>query len=417
MPGKNAVYGSKPLDQDVLTLARERMDHLYDMFDHVAVSFSGGKDSTVILNLAVEAATKAGRLPVRAIHFDEEAVSPDTERYVRNVWNREDVDLEWYTTPIRHRNACSDDEAEWFPWAPEDEDIWCRPMPPEGISRIDGYDSDDPAKRLYIPNLCPTLFDPVKHGTSVQVMGIRADESMRRRQAVSRRRHDNYIIVENAPTAPGGLMKAYPIYDWKIEDVWIAPRELGWETNYEYQVQSMHGISPSQQRVAPPYGEQPVRRLSMWAACYPELWDRMVERVEGAPAAARYATTELWGAGDRKMILKPEGMTWQEAIAQAIEAHPPDKRKWVAGKVKRTIGTHHRKVPRAPILDDVPHPLTGVSWQYLYRLAVRGDYKDRMQPDWELPQRSDVEGTRKAIEVYEAARARWEEQQRVNNIG
>lgn len=419
MAGKNAVYGSKELDEDVLTLARARMRHLYEVFDHVCIQFSGGKDSTVVLNLAIEAAEELGRLPVRVVHFDEEAISPDTEAYVRRVSQDPRVALEWYCVPIRHRNACSDDEAEWFPWAPEDEHRWCRPRPAEALTEITGvsgtYTGERPEDRRYIPQLPGYVFDPPTMGTCVQVMGIRAAESMRRRQAVSRRRHDNYIIAE-AEAPAGGVMKAYPIYDWRTEDVWVAPRVLGWDTNQEYAVQSMHGIPPAQQRVAPPFGEQPIRRLDMWKTCYPELWDKMVNRVEGAAAAARYSRTELWGMGDRQEIVKPHDKTWQEAIADAIAAHPPEWRKWVAGKVKRTIGTHHRKAPYAPILDDVPHPLSGVSWNYLYRLAVRGDYKDRMQPDWELPQRSDIEGTKAAIRRYEQARARHEEQERVNRL-
>lgn len=415
-----AVYGSKKLlDQDVLTLARERMRHLYTVFDHVCISFSGGKDSTVVLNLAIEAAREMGKLPIRVVHFDEEAVSPDTEAYVRRVSQDPDVALEWYALPIRHRNACSDDEAEWFPWAPEDEYRWCRPKPPEALETITGgfgtYTGLERDDRRYIPDLPGFIFDPVRDGTAVQVLGIRADESMRRRQAVSRRRHDNYIIPEGAVPS-GSVMKAYPIYDWTTADVWIAPRELGWDTNHEYAVQAMSGLAPSSQRVAPPFGEQPLRSLHRWKVCYPDLWDKMVERVEGAAAAARYANTELWGMGDRSEVLKPPDKTWQEAIADAIAAHPPEWRKHVAKRVRGFMQIHHHRVPYAPILDDVPHPLTGLSWHFLYRLAVRGDYKERLQPDWELPARNDIEGTKAAISRYEAARARYEEQQRVNRI-
>ena len=57
------------MDWDVLAAARERFRILYQRLDTVVVSFSGGNDSTVCLHLALEAASQAGKLPVRARDF------------------------------------------------------------------------------------------------------------------------------------------------------------------------------------------------------------------------------------------------------------------------------------------------------------------------------------------------------------
>ena len=59
----------KPLDVDVFTAARARMKYVYDEFDTVVVSWSGGKDSSCCLELALEAARDA--LPL----IDEPALS------------------------------------------------------------------------------------------------------------------------------------------------------------------------------------------------------------------------------------------------------------------------------------------------------------------------------------------------------
>jgi predicted phosphoadenosine phosphosulfate sulfurtransferase len=98
---------AKITERDVLTAARERFDTLYRRFDRVAVMFSGGKDSTVCLHLAIEAARAHGKLPVEAIFYDEEAIYPTTIEYVRRMMTSPDVKLYWYCVPVQHRNAAS----------------------------------------------------------------------------------------------------------------------------------------------------------------------------------------------------------------------------------------------------------------------------------------------------------------------
>ena len=77
------ILPRKVVDENVYDLAIERLTYAYEIFDSIHVSFSGGKDSTVCLNLAYEVAKKLGRLPLHVHFFDEEAIPFETERYVR----------------------------------------------------------------------------------------------------------------------------------------------------------------------------------------------------------------------------------------------------------------------------------------------------------------------------------------------
>ena len=48
-------------DKSVLTATRERIAESFDNFERLYISFSGGKDSTVMTHLVMEEAKKRGR--------------------------------------------------------------------------------------------------------------------------------------------------------------------------------------------------------------------------------------------------------------------------------------------------------------------------------------------------------------------
>lgn len=347
---------------DVLTAARERFATLFDRFDHVSVSFSGGKDSTVCLHLALEAARERGRLPLDVLFWDEEAIHDQTIEYVERVRAMPEVRLRWLCVPIRHRNACSRQQPYWYPWAEEDRALWCRPLP-EGAERsIPGF-----SRGMTMPESAPRAF-PRDVGTWADVRGLRADESVRRYGAVSKRMKDNWI---------GGPSKHWwpvsPIYDWTTVDVWTAPKLFGWDYNKTYDLLLMAGVSPSQQRVCPPFGEEPLERLPLYAVCWPELWSKMVGRVHGAATAARYAQSELYAFGEQR---KPKGMTWRDWTFALLDLYPPDLRETIAGNINRLIADQAEKAKRS-IPETEPDPLTGLSWKFLAMIANRGDLKGR----------------------------------------
>jgi predicted phosphoadenosine phosphosulfate sulfurtransferase len=158
------------------------------------------------------------------------------------------------------------------------------------------------------------------------------------------------------------------------------------------------------QRCSPAFGEEPLQKLWTYRTCFPELWDKMLERVPGVAAAARYATTELYGYGGRPA--KPASMTWEAYVLSFLGRFEPPVASKVAARLRQEIASHHQQTAD-PIIPKAPHPISGVSWDYLLAIAMRGDFKHRKQA------KAKVRGYDPATQaqmraIYEAERREYE---------
>ena len=133
-------------------------------------------------------------------------------------------------------------------------------------------------------------------------------------------------------------------------------------------------MTHSAQRCAPPYGEEPLEGLWTFKECFPEIWDKMCYRVRGANTAARHALTVLYS--NRKQPEKPAGMSWEEYIAYWIRKFPLKEQGMISERIQSLIKLHYRKT-KEPILPKTAHPISGISWEFLLKIAVRGDFKGR----------------------------------------
>jgi len=349
-------------EQNVYDAALDRIRHLYDIYDEIVVSFSGGKDSTATLLCTIDVAEERGKLPVKAIFYDEEASHPPTIEYVERIRQDPRVDLEWYCLPIMHRNACSNEQPFWHPWHPDEEAIWTRPLPENVIRDHPRFEWGMPMQDFGIAHF---------EGTGACVLqGIRTQESLRRYRVVAIKKEENYI----AEGAGYTYAFAYPIYDWTSEDVWRLVQKKNADYNRTYDILNRTNKFEDflHQRVCPPFGEEPLRGLHEYAECFPEMWEKMIHRVPGAATAARYGNTELYLNKDR-----PKGTNWRQHVQNVLETYTGVNR----GKVQENINTvikRHKRLTDNAIPQDEAHPVSGVSWKFLAQMAVRGDFKGRV---------------------------------------
>ena len=103
------------MNENVYEAAINRFNRIFDEFKNVCVNFSGGKDSTVCLEIAYAIAKQRNRLPLNVMFIDQEIEWEHTIDYARRVMNRPGIRPIWLQMPMKIFNATNHDE-EW---------LWC----------------------------------------------------------------------------------------------------------------------------------------------------------------------------------------------------------------------------------------------------------------------------------------------------
>ena len=389
-------WGREELDKNVWEAAVERCIYVMETFEEFFVSFSGGKDSTAVLQAALQAHEVLNiREPLKVFYLDDEIVAPETDEYVIRCMDNMPIDLHWYCLPVKQRNSCSMSSPVWYPWGDEVRDRWVRDMPPQTTHTVENtpwFPNDAIESRPTLAALNPYLFAgwdetiPGRKRCAV-MLGIRAAESMMRRMIIASHRGDpDHWMTHMGKSDPSlaWCSKAYPIFDWSETDVWTAPRLLDWDYNHIYDQFEMLGLPPSAQRIGTPFGEEPSRSLWVWHRVAPHLWDRMVDRVPGVQAAYRLSNTALYGKGEsgstgKADILPPlgEGQTYRDLLREVILQYEDLAIRSEIAKRCQSLLKMHSKKTNEPLVVYAPHPASGLSWLQVIRLATLGDLKSR----------------------------------------
>ena len=357
------VLKKKEIETNVYESALSRFRYLFDSFDKVVISFSGGKDSTVCLNLGLKVAREKNKLPLDVYFWDEEVIMPETEEYLMRVKNHPDIRLKWLCVPVKHRNGGSRRNPFWYPFDPNCRDKWVRPIPDFAETHVNGFQFGHT-----IPEVSHRVYDHTD-GRVADVRGLRAQESLTRFRAVAHRTKDNWITSARSGYSYG----CSPIYDWTSSDVWLAPKIYNWDYNKVYDVLDKMGVSKHEQRVCVPFGEEPMRGLWQYKVGWPELWAKMCDRVPGAATAEKYSRTQLYGFGG---ITLPKGKTWKNWFYDNVALYDPDQQKFILNNVKNAVKNHLNIAKRA-VPETKPDNITGLSWKGLCMIALRGDMKGR----------------------------------------
>ena len=260
---------------NVLDAAKERIEYLFDEFEQVAVAFSGGKDSTTVLELTLDVARRRGRLPVPLIFIDQEIEWGATIDYVRKTMHRDEVEPMWVQVPIRMSNDASHEENYMMSWGVGED--WMRNKEPDSIQKV-GF----PNKGFY--SMFQQFLNWKFDSRVAMIAGIRCEESPTRSTALTTGQTYKHITWGKKQNESKGQYGFYPIYDWTYYDVWkyIGENDFDYCEVYNY----MHklGVSPMSMRVSSLHHATAIKNLLLLQESEPETWNKVVKRLDGVNA-------------------------------------------------------------------------------------------------------------------------------------
>lgn len=366
-----------PLGVDVLTATTERLDWVFRKFPRIYLSFSAGKDSTVMLHLAAAAARKHGR-KFALLLIDLEAQYQTTIEHALAMFEEyaDVIEPYWVALPLSLRNAVSMYEPRWQCWESAARDRWVREPPALAITDPDHFPFFHAGMEFeeFVEHFGAWYG---KGKATACLVGIRADESLNRFRA---------LLTDKKQALDGkcwttwkgkGVYNIYPIYDWRTRDVWIYHAKTGAAYNKVYDLMHLAGVGLHQMRICQPYGDDQRKGLYLYHALEPETWGKVVARVNGANSGALYAQ-ESGNINGTIKIKKPDGHTWESFAKLLLESLPEASREHYENKIAQflhwwmdrgySMGIPDEADPAEENNKKVP------SWRRICKMLLRNDW-------------------------------------------
>jgi len=313
--------------KNVYDASNERIDFIFNHFERIYLSFSGGKDSGVMLNLVIDYMRKNKITEkIGVMILDNEANYEHSLNFMHSILakNLDILDVYWCCLPITLPCTVSSYATEWQCWGVRDLKRWIRPMPKESyIVNFHNHKFDFFKEDMNYDEFWDKFGDWYSQGKKTAcLIGIRADESLNRFRAImndrkemiegkcwTKRKHENTKNVFNC----------YPIYDWRTQDIWVGNCKMGWEYNELYNIFYMAGLSIAQMRVASPFMSESKSSLNLYRVIDPYVWSTLCARVQGANFIATYGKQLNYHS-----FKLPPGHTWKSFTKFLLDTLPKE---------------------------------------------------------------------------------------------
>lgn len=383
------IYNGK----DVYTAAMERFEFIFNNFDNYYFSVSGGKDSSIMVQLAAKKAREMNK-KISVLYIDLEAQYKATINHIYELIDEiSDVLDTWYwiALPLALRNAVSIIQPKWICWNKEEEKKWVREMPNnEWVIN----ESNIPKEWTWFKRgmefeefilYFAKWFNEKNGGLTACCVGIRTSESLNRFRTIINSKKEKFLgkswttrfHIKNRPI---DVYNIFPLYDWLTEDDWTAIFRLNLKYNEIYEQMYKNGLSIHEQRLCQPYGDDQKNGLNQFKTLEYDTWEKVLNRVHGVNFGNIYCRTSVLGFMKTE---KPDSMTWQQYTVFLLESlglYVPELRDHYYRKIKNFLKWYEKKAGILPcdIKDEEDKKLENLrrvaSWRRIARAIERNDF-------------------------------------------
>lgn len=312
----------KILNTNVHEEAVNRVRYILDKFERVYVSFSGGKDSGVMLNLVIDEIRKSyPNRKVGVMILDNEANYTESLNFMHRIIkkNLDVLEVFWCCLPITLPCTVSSYEIDWQCWGTKDESRWIRPMPKESyIVNVNNHVFPFFRENMGYQEFWDEFGEWYSQGKECAcLIGIRTHESLNRWRAIMNENKQTHGNNQWTKRNTEHTYNCYPIYDWRTEDIWIANYKFEWDYNKLYDMFWKAGLSIHQMRVASPFMSESKSSLNLYRIIDPHVWVTLCARVNGANFVATYGKQLNYHS-----FKLPKGHTWKSFVKFLLDTLP-----------------------------------------------------------------------------------------------
>jgi predicted phosphoadenosine phosphosulfate sulfurtransferase len=363
---------------DVYKAAQERIEYTFDNFERIYVSFSGGKDSTVMLHMVMDEAIRRNQ-KIGVMFIDLEGQYKLTIDHIQQCYDMyaDNIEPYWCCLPIHLRNAVSVYEPHWVAWEQSKQEAWIRTPPSIAITDLEYFPffHDGMEFEEFVP-LFGQWYGQGK--PCACFVGIRADESLNRFRSIARDNKQMFADKKWTTLVLPNVYNVYPVYDWKVIDLWVYhAKNRSKPHNRLYDMMHKAGLTLSQMRICQPYGDDQRKGLWLFHLIEPETWARIVARVNGANGGALYVQESGNMTGYRR-VSKPPGHTWKSFCDLLVNSMPPKTKEHFENKILLFNRWWMERGYEDGIPDEADYRMEAErkapSWRRLCKSLLRNDY-------------------------------------------